>query len=178
MRAWVIALAIALLLLAAGSLALCHYGPEQNEQKAQAVILFLQFVAALVLIVITAHYANAAWSLVESQNRAPEISVSDKPIVPSAPKSQGDEFSALFPVLIANPSIRATSVRLERVEINGVIARHATFGSDPNGNQKAVTVNAGGLAEMTVTANFTDISAFPAMELKILFIDVFRRKSC
>lgn len=39
-----------------------------------------------------------------------------------------------------------------------------------------VTVVAGGLKEVTVNADFTDLSVSPANKLKVLFADIVRNK--
>lgn len=151
--------------------------PAGKDQQSQALFTFLQFSATVFLLVVTALYARAAWAMVESQNKAPEISIPDPPTVPEMPSSAGAEFCVQFRALIANPSIRATSVKLERVEINAVTARNATLAYDGKSMKEAVTITGGGLAETTISATFTEMSVFPARKLKILFVDVFRKKS-
>jgi len=151
--------------------------PADKDQQSQALFTFLQFSATVFLLVVTALYARAAWAMVESQNKVPEISIPDAPKMPVVPSSAGEEFCMQFRALIANPSIRATSVKLERVEINGVNARNATLAYDDKTMKEAVTITAGGLAETTVNATFTEMSVFPTRRLEILFIDVFRKKS-
>jgi len=143
--------------------------PPLPSEQTLVVFTFLQFSASVILVLVTLLYARAAWALVESQNRVPEICVPDRPIQRNVPGSAGCEFSMDFKVVVVNPSIRAASVRVERVEINGVGATHADLTYEGSGMQQGVTVIGGGLKEVTVNAAFTDLSVSPAKNLRVSF---------
>jgi hypothetical protein len=150
--------------------------PPEPFQQTQIIFTFLQFSATVILVLVTLLYARAAWALVESQNRAPEISVPDRPVLRELPSSAGAEFSMDFKVIVLNPSVRAASVRVEGVEINGVAARHADLTYEGSGMQQGVTVIGGGLKEVTVNAAFTDLSVSPAKNLRVSFREIVRNK--
>jgi hypothetical protein len=150
--------------------------PPMPSEQTLAVFTFLQFSGTVILILVTLLYARAAWALVESQNRVPEICVSEPPILPNLPTSSDSEFSMDFEVIVVNPSIRAASVRVESVEINGTAARHATLVYDGKGMRRGVTVIGGGLVEAMVKATFTDLSVFPAKNLRVSFREIVSNK--
>jgi hypothetical protein len=179
-RRIVFAIVVALLggAFVAALFVLCRYWPEDdNNQKLKAIFLLLQLAASLGLLFLTGWYAEAAWALIESQNREPEICIPDHPMMPVAPGSVGAEFSIEFRVLVSNPGIRAASVMIERVDINGITARSAMFWHRDNSTSRDITVAGGGVAEVKVSAAFTDLTAFPARRCVLLVKDLFRQRT-
>lgn len=77
--------------------------------------------------------------------------------------------------VISNPGVRATTVRVERVEINAVTARNVILRENNINKWHGVTVAGGGLSEVTASAAFTDASVFPTRVVKLVVEDLFRQ---
>jgi len=168
-RSLAVAVAVALALFAGGLLAVCHYWPDQH--KAEAVLLILQFVAALALLVATVHYASAAWALVEAQDRPTEVHFLGRPTMPHV---DGPPFHLDFHVVIVNPSVKSTMVRAEMIVIGQLRARNADHLYGGSGMHEWVKVKGGHLRDITVRGEFDACPISPGRSTRatLVFKDV------
>jgi hypothetical protein len=134
------------------------FWPETKTAQLQAVFALFQFVATMALLIVTCHYASAAWALVESQDRAPEVHFLGPPTVPDA---DGPEFHVDFRAVIVNPSVKSTMVKAESVAIGNLPAQNVDHIYCGSGMHEWVKVNAGHLREVTVRAGFNTCPGAP-----------------
>ncbi len=155
-------------LLVAVLVALCVYWPD--GVRTQAIASFLQVIAALALVLLTAMYVEATNQLVKAQNRPPEIRVRSYTM-----HVQGSGMLYQFLVAIANPSTRATSVSALDAEIEGTKAAVVCFAFGSRSCAPSVTIPAGGLEEVTCDASFHEVPLGPGDKgtAVIKFNDIF-----
>jgi hypothetical protein len=149
--------AFVLVLLFVGGVAGTYYfWPSNEDQRSAAFFSALQFIAVFALVWLTFLYVTATQQLVETtqrqlsdQNRPPKISVIQYHF------PQADPFSVNFEIEIANPSIRATSLRIRSIQIGEVFARDVDFEVDQS-RKARITVPARDLANVIVKAENFD----------------------
>ena len=147
---------VLVLLFVGGIAGTSHFWPSNEDQRSAAFFSALQFIAVFALIWLTFLYVTATLQLVETtqqqlsdQNRPPKISVIQYYF------PQADPFSVTFEIEIANPSVRATSLRITSIQIGEVLARDVYFEVDQSRKAK-ITVPARDLANVIVKAENFD----------------------
>jgi hypothetical protein len=167
------------LVAACGLSVLICFWPDQKAQQSQAVFSYLQFVAMLILALLTYWYVTATQQYVETtrqqladQNMPPKISVTRHWYPTTNP------FVASFVMEIANPSVRTTSVRIKAVRIRQEPATEFCFEMADRTTIDRVTIPARDLLYVIVKATFQGIPILhihnPTEKIAVLtFDDVF-----
>jgi len=147
---------VLVLLFVGGIAGTHHFWPSNEDQRSAAFFSILQFIAVFALVWLTFLYVTATQQLVETtqqqlsdQNRPPKISVIQYHF------PQADPFSVNFEIEIANPSVRATSLRIRSIQIGEAFARDIYFEVDQT-RKVRTTVPARDLANVMVKAENFD----------------------
>jgi hypothetical protein len=147
---------VLVLLFVGGIVGTYHFWPSNEDQRSAAFFSVLQFIAVFALVWLTFLYVTATQQLVETtqqqlsdQNRPPKISVIQYHF------PQADPFSVNFEIEIANPSVRATSLRIRSIQIGEVFAHDVYFEVDQS-RKARITVPARDLANVIVKAGNFD----------------------
>jgi hypothetical protein len=133
---------------------LCFYWPDDNAKRAEVVFSFLGFVATLTLIFLTAVYVSLTRELVAGQTRAPDVRATIVGVYPGDPETR-----IQFDVAVANPSTRATSVRIKEIKVESSEARSLTLTLGGHFVDE-ITCGAGSLIHARCDAHFESMPHF------------------
>jgi hypothetical protein len=153
------------------------FWPSIRDERLSAFFSLLQFIAAFALILLTFLYVTTTKAILTAtreqtadQNRAPRISV----VAHWYP--QTNPFVINFALEVANPSVRATSLRVHSVRIGEVLARSTYFEVNQR-NEYQVTIPARDLVKVIVKADNFDPPVPITIGFKtktfLLFEDIF-----
>jgi hypothetical protein len=160
---WLVGITL-LLFVGAGAAGLCLFWSDRS-QRPTAFFSFLQFGATLALLFLTFLYVKATQEQLVDQNRAPKFQVTYHSYPQATP------FVVNFEILIANPSVRATSVSVKSVRIGQNQAMSACF----TGMQLRTLIPARDLVKATVEATFESIpiSLHEKRKAVLVFEEIF-----
>jgi hypothetical protein len=164
MRSGVLIAAL-LALIGFGCVLLWVRWPSDRNQQNQLFFAFLQFSATIILLIVTFLYVRVTQVQLEDQNRAPHIKVTYHTI-------HQDPFRIHFELLIANPSVKATSIGIDSVQVGSNDAASVFF----QGMKKRMTIPARELAKAQIDAIFdsTVISPGVRKQAVLIFDEIFR----
>ncbi len=145
------------------------YWPDDNAKRAEVLFAFLGFVATLTLIFLTAVYVSLTWELVAAQTRPPDIRARFVGVYPGDPETR-----IQFDVAVANPTRRATSVKIKGIQVESSEARSLTLTLGGNFVDE-IACEAGNLVHARADAHFQSMpySVGLGATARFVFEDIF-----